>query len=156
MWPGWVSRAASVTAFSSVRSVVPHTTSRPSINFSVIAATDVPFQLWSHFRKLRMTRQEIKDELKETEGNPEMRALIRDGLLDWIQAPTVDEPAGSADASEASNHGAFDDDAATLCATVTRILDIPRTESGAVDIHRSSAGLDERRRRLYRAICETP
>ena len=89
-------------------------------------------------------------------GNPEMRALIRDGLLDWIQAPTVDEPSGSADASEASNHGAFDDDAATLCATVTRILDIPRTESGAVDIHRSSAGLYQRRRRLYRAICEAP
>ncbi|TKS53795.1 peptidase C1 [Luteimonas yindakuii] len=88
-------------------------------------------------------------------GNAEMRALIRDGLLDWIQAPTVDEAAGSPDASEASNHAAFDDDAATLCATVSRILDVQRSGEG-VDIHRSSAGLDARRRRLYRAICGAP
>ena len=43
---------------------------------AVIAAADVPFQLWQHFRRLRMTRQEIKDELKETEGNPEVRAKV--------------------------------------------------------------------------------
>ncbi|MBN1240827.1 MAG: flagellar biosynthesis protein FlhB [Gammaproteobacteria bacterium] len=44
---------------------------------AVIAAADVPFQLWQHMRKLRMTRQEIKDELKETEGSPEVRAKVR-------------------------------------------------------------------------------
>ena len=43
----------------------------------LIAAVDVPFQLWEHHRQLRMTRQEVKDELKETEGNPEMRARVR-------------------------------------------------------------------------------
>ncbi|RMG56585.1 MAG: flagellar type III secretion system protein FlhB [Gammaproteobacteria bacterium] len=43
----------------------------------LIAAIDVPFQLWDHHRQLRMTRQEVKDELKETEGNPEMRAKVR-------------------------------------------------------------------------------
>ncbi len=42
-----------------------------------IVAVDVPFQLWDHSKKLRMTRQEVKDELKETEGSPEMRARIR-------------------------------------------------------------------------------
>lgn len=43
----------------------------------LIAAVDVPFQLANHFRQLRMTRQEIKDEHKESEGSPELRARIR-------------------------------------------------------------------------------
>src|SRR5690606_56501 len=44
---------------------------------ALIAAVDVPFQVWSYLDKLKMTRQEVKDELKETEGNPEVRAKIR-------------------------------------------------------------------------------
>ncbi len=43
----------------------------------LIAAIDAPFQLWNHLRQLRMTRQEIKDELKESDGNPEMRGRLR-------------------------------------------------------------------------------
>ncbi len=43
----------------------------------VVAVADVPFQLWDHARQIRMTRQETKDELKETEGRPEVRARIR-------------------------------------------------------------------------------
>lgn len=43
----------------------------------VVAAADVPFQIWDHARRLRMTRQEVKDELKETEGRPEVRSRIR-------------------------------------------------------------------------------
>ncbi len=43
----------------------------------LIAAVDVPFQLWDHLRKLRMTRQEAKDELKHTEGKPEVKGRIR-------------------------------------------------------------------------------
>jgi len=43
----------------------------------IVAAVDVPFQLWNHFRKLRMTRQEVRDELKQTEGDPELRGRIR-------------------------------------------------------------------------------
>ena len=43
----------------------------------VVAALDVPFQIWDHARKLRMTRQEQKDEYKETEGNPELKGKIR-------------------------------------------------------------------------------
>lgn len=43
----------------------------------LIAALDVPYQLWDHARRLRMTRQELRDELKETEGRPEVRARIR-------------------------------------------------------------------------------
>lgn len=43
----------------------------------LIAAADVPFQIWNHARQLRMTRQEVKDELKDTEGRPEVRSRIR-------------------------------------------------------------------------------
>src|SRR5690606_26774029 len=43
----------------------------------VIAAGDVPFQLWQHRRRLRMTKQELKDEQKDTEGRPEVRSKIR-------------------------------------------------------------------------------
>ena len=43
----------------------------------LVVAIDVPFQLWDHAKQLRMTRNEIKDENKETEGNPEVRGRIR-------------------------------------------------------------------------------
>lgn len=42
-----------------------------------VAMLDVPYQKWDHIRKLRMTRQEMKEESKESEGNPEVRAKIR-------------------------------------------------------------------------------
>lgn len=48
-----------------------------SAGLILIAAVDVPFQIWDHKKKLRMTRQEVKDEMKETEGRPEVRGKIR-------------------------------------------------------------------------------
>ena len=43
----------------------------------VIAAVDAPLALWQHRRSLRMTRQEVRDELRENEGNPEVRGKVR-------------------------------------------------------------------------------
>ncbi|MHA7815430.1 MAG: flagellar biosynthesis protein FlhB [Pseudohaliea sp.] len=43
----------------------------------VIAAVDVPFQLVTHYKQLRMTRQEVREELKQTEGRPEVKGRIR-------------------------------------------------------------------------------
>ncbi len=43
----------------------------------VIAVIDVPFQIYDHHKKLRMTKQEVKDEFKETEGKPEVKQKIR-------------------------------------------------------------------------------
>jgi len=43
----------------------------------LIAVVDVPFQLWDHQRQLKMTFQEIKDENKDTEGNPDVRGRVR-------------------------------------------------------------------------------
>ena len=43
----------------------------------VIAGVDVPLQLWQHAKQLRMTREEVKREHKETEGDPHLKAAIR-------------------------------------------------------------------------------
>lgn len=43
----------------------------------VLAMADVPFQLWDYKRQLKMTQQEVRDELKDTEGRPEVRSRIR-------------------------------------------------------------------------------
>ncbi len=42
-----------------------------------IVLVDAPYQLWSHHRKLRMSRQELKQEAKESEGDPHIKARIR-------------------------------------------------------------------------------
>ena len=46
-------------------------------SLAVIAAIDVPYQLSEHKRQLRMTRQELKDELRDSEGRPEVKGRIR-------------------------------------------------------------------------------
>jgi flagellar biosynthetic protein FlhB len=43
----------------------------------LIVAVDVPFQLWQYHDKLKMSREELKQEGKETEGNPEVKARVR-------------------------------------------------------------------------------
>ncbi|MGJ7564692.1 flagellar biosynthesis protein FlhB [Variovorax sp. GB1R11] len=43
----------------------------------LVAAIDVPFQLWSYFRKLRMSREDLRQEHKESEGDPQIKAQIR-------------------------------------------------------------------------------
>ena len=43
----------------------------------LVALVDVPFQLWNHQKQLRMTKQQVKDEYKETEGKPEVKSRIR-------------------------------------------------------------------------------
>ena len=47
------------------------------LSLLVIALFDVPFQLWNHAKELRMTRKEVQDEMKETEGRPEVKNKIR-------------------------------------------------------------------------------
>lgn len=43
----------------------------------LIALIDVPFQIWDHTKKLRMSMQDIKDEMKDTDGKPEVKSKIR-------------------------------------------------------------------------------
>ncbi|GBL55572.1 flagellar biosynthesis protein FlhB [Pseudomonas citronellolis] len=43
----------------------------------LIAAVDVPYQLWDNRQKLLMTKQEVRDEYKDSEGKPEVKAKVR-------------------------------------------------------------------------------
>ncbi|HYD79774.1 MAG TPA: flagellar biosynthesis protein FlhB [Paucimonas sp.] len=43
----------------------------------VIAIIDVPYVLWHYANKLKMTREEVRQEAKESDGNPEIKAKIR-------------------------------------------------------------------------------
>jgi flagellar biosynthetic protein FlhB len=42
-----------------------------------IAAIDVPYQLYHYANKLKMTKEEVRQESKESEGNPEIKARVR-------------------------------------------------------------------------------
>jgi flagellar biosynthetic protein FlhB len=46
-------------------------------SLGIIALIDVPLALWQHHKSLRMSLQEIREESKETDGNPEVRGRIR-------------------------------------------------------------------------------
>ena len=43
----------------------------------LVALVDVPYEKWSHAKKLRMTMQEVRDENKEQQGNPELKSKLR-------------------------------------------------------------------------------
>lgn len=43
----------------------------------LIVAIDAPWQLYSHFKKLRMSKQDVKQEHKESEGDPHVKGRIR-------------------------------------------------------------------------------
>ncbi len=42
-----------------------------------IVLMDVPFQKWNYIQQLRMTKQEVKDEYKDAEGNPQIKSKIK-------------------------------------------------------------------------------
>lgn len=47
------------------------------LSFIIVVAFDVPYQLWSNLKKLRMSKDELKKEHKETEGDPQIKGKIR-------------------------------------------------------------------------------
>ncbi|OCR24672.1 flagellar biosynthesis protein FlhB [Pseudomonas syringae] len=51
----------------------------------IIAAIDVPYQIWEGHKKLLMTKQEIRDEHKDAEGRPEVKQRIRQLQRDMSQ-----------------------------------------------------------------------
>ncbi|PCJ40817.1 MAG: flagellar biosynthesis protein FlhB [SAR86 cluster bacterium] len=62
----------------------------------VVAMLDIPYQIWDFNRQLKMTKQEIKDEMKETNGKPEIKSAIREKQQEFArqrmmtQVPTAD------------------------------------------------------------------
>ncbi len=51
----------------------------------VVVAIDVPFQLWDHSRQMKMTKQEIREEHKQTEGSPEVKGRLRRMQMEMAQ-----------------------------------------------------------------------
>jgi flagellar biosynthetic protein FlhB len=49
---------------------------------TALAAADYIYQRWSHKEKLKMTKQEVKDEHKEQEGDPKVKSRIRNLRLE--------------------------------------------------------------------------
>ena len=56
-----------------------------ALSIGIIAAIDAPYQTWDHNRQLKMTKQEIKDENKNTEGSPEIKGRIRRAQYEMSQ-----------------------------------------------------------------------
>ncbi len=56
-----------------------------SVAMILIVVIDIPFQLWNHKRQLRMTKQEVRDERKQTDGNPEVKGRIRRLQMEMAQ-----------------------------------------------------------------------
>jgi flagellar biosynthetic protein FlhB len=50
---------------------------RVCIGLLVIGVIDLFYQKWKHIDELKMTRQEVKEERKQTEGSPEIKSRIR-------------------------------------------------------------------------------
>ncbi|VAX03937.1 Flagellar biosynthesis protein FlhB [hydrothermal vent metagenome] len=57
----------------------------------LVAILDVPFQIWDHARQQRMTKQEVKDEFKDTEGSPELKSKIRQTQQEIAQRRMMEE-----------------------------------------------------------------
>ncbi|MDP1633986.1 MAG: flagellar biosynthesis protein FlhB, partial [Gallionellaceae bacterium] len=84
-WVVWSNRDAVLMLVSEpVYLAVPHLGSLALGTFAaimggmlLIVAVDVPFQLWEHHKKLKMTKEEVRQEAKETEGDPQIKARVR-------------------------------------------------------------------------------
>ena len=57
----------------------------------LVVAIDVPYQLWNTKRQLKMTKQEVKDESKNQEGNPEIKGHIRRKQMEMAQKRMMDQ-----------------------------------------------------------------
>tara|TARA_R110002096_G_scaffold434497_1_gene656244 strand:- start:15 stop:1142 length:1128 start_codon:yes stop_codon:yes gene_type:complete len=62
-----------------------------ALGLIVIVGIDVPYQLWNHKKQLKMSLQELKDEYKETEGNPESKARARNLQYEISQRKMLQE-----------------------------------------------------------------
>lgn len=47
------------------------------ISLLLLAGADVGWQWWKHYQSLKMTKQELRDEAKGSDGNPEVKARVR-------------------------------------------------------------------------------
>lgn len=84
-WVIWSNRdAVMALGLQSAAAAIPATGHLIGSGFMIIVGAmllivliDVPFQLWDHNKKLMMTKEEVRQENKETEGDPMVKGRIR-------------------------------------------------------------------------------
>lgn len=64
-------------ALTSAATIILQSAVWVALSLAFIAMLDVPYQKHAFIKRMRMTKQEIKDEMKEIEGRPEVKAHIR-------------------------------------------------------------------------------
>ncbi|PLV58387.1 flagellar biosynthesis protein FlhB [Thermotoga sp. KOL6] len=57
----------------------------------ILAIFDYLYQRWEYEKSIRMTKQELKDELKEVEGNPEVKRRQRQIMYDILRKRMMEE-----------------------------------------------------------------
>lgn len=62
---------------------------------TLLAAIDAPYQKWNWLRKLKMTREELKREFKESEGSPEVKGRIRQMQMQLSQRRMMEAVPGA-------------------------------------------------------------
>jgi flagellar biosynthetic protein FlhB len=65
------------TGFAMAWQMTRHTLLLVASTMAVIAIIDVPYQLWDYYKGLRMTKEEVRQENKEAEGDPHVKGRIR-------------------------------------------------------------------------------
>jgi hypothetical protein len=86
----------------------------------------------------------------ETFAKAAMASYLKAGAVEWIKSPNT-RRIGDPAAAHATAHGGFDDDQATVRATLARILNAPVAPAEAFAFHRSGAGAKGLRRSLMSA-----
>lgn len=66
-----------------------------TVSLVIIALIDAPYQVWNHNNQLKMTKQEIKDEHKSSEGSPENKGRIRRTQYEISQRRMMEDVAKS-------------------------------------------------------------
>ena len=69
------------TALDSVGSKFSYAIIVMTLALALVAGADIPAQILQRTRRLRMSKQEVKDESKQTEGSPELKAAIRQKMM---------------------------------------------------------------------------
>lgn len=79
------------TAIASTGTLLINLGLRISIAYIIIAAADYAYRRWKHNDDLKMTKQEVKDEYKQSEGDPEIKGKIRQKMREASQRRMMQE-----------------------------------------------------------------
>lgn len=70
-------KQSSLVSISNATSILMRSFLLLSLSMVIIALVDVPFQIFDHAKKMKMSVQDVKDELKNTEGKPEIKGRVK-------------------------------------------------------------------------------